>query len=115
MRGHFDESEIAASRFTRFVVMVFDLEDTLGRASSTWCRLKGSEIAQQSAAIFSYAPMMASVLGQPSRMCTMCWRAVHTSRPGAWRKPQRSALGRAFLQYPSRHKSWNQRTRQEAL
>ena len=32
--------------------MVCDLEDALGRVSSSWCRLEGAEIAQQSVAIF---------------------------------------------------------------
>lgn len=53
-------------------------------------------------------------MGQPSMMRTTRRRARWTSRPGAWKMPQRSAFGRASVQDPSKHSSWNQRTRSAA-
>ena len=40
---------------------------------------------------------------------------MRTSRPGAWKRPQRKALGCALAQVPSRQSSWNQRTRSAAI
>ena len=49
--------------------------------------------------------------GQPSMMRTIRWRDRWMSRPGAWKMPQRRALGRALRHSPSKQSSWNQRTR----
>ena len=52
--------------------------------------------------------------GQPSMMRTTRRRDRCDESPGAWKRPQRSALGRALTQGPSKQSSWNQRTRSAA-
>lgn len=53
-------------------------------------------------------------VGHPSMIRTTVRRALCTSRPRAWKIPQRSAFGRASRHVPEQHKSWNHRTRSAA-
>lgn len=82
-----------------------------GRPSTSAFAFAEKRAKSSSRSISSQRAISTSALGHRSTMRMMCRRARRTRRPGAWKIAQQRAFGWATRQVPSKHSSWNQRTR----